>query len=525
MDDSPDSANILSLLTRDELAQVLAASGLVVSNFARRSKARLVSAILVAEDASVRERAFEAVERKVAARLDRRGEAQRRRATRRRETGDRVRERRQQEAGANEPSSGDPTRFLQLPSDEQAKECIREFLAATSADKLEEKICGVCAQRLRVNTHGFQELRLSAIPNIHRLKPRTPHPGHDLVSGYLLERAACRFLDDTEVEVSVCWRCRASLTAAGNDCPPMLSLANGLWIGSVPLQLQVLTLPEQLLIARLYPRVYVMKLFPKDRRGGFDPSCLQSALKGNVTTFELNTERVVAMVEGQLMPQPGVVLSKVLSVTYVDAGPLPKKWLRSTFRVRRHYVREALVWLQTHNRYYANIHIDHDRLEALPEDNIPDDILATMRQETDTAIIDIENDTYVPRDTMEVNDALGMDIDVPQEENVYAVDQGETLVIFYDSNTQLFHCQSLRLLDEERAPEVAHNELPADVVPLQYLGVMDTDLSNVTSSQLMMWGLANLWSSGKEGGYAVQHGSRPVADFGMSRRDLDSTLR
>ncbi len=57
--------------------------------------------------------------------------------------------------------------------------------------------------------------------------------------------------------------------------------------------------------------------------------------------------------------------------------------------------------------------------------------------------------------------------------------------------------------------------LGPDVIPLQYLGVMDTDLSNVTPSELMSWGLANLWREGREGGYVVRHGAHPVRDFGL----------
>lgn len=77
----------------------------------------------------------------------------------------------------------------------------------------------------------------------------------------------------------------------------------------------------------------MVKLFLKDRHGGFDPDFLQSAMVGNVTTFDFNMDRIVDMVEGRLLPQPAMVLSSVLSVTFVGAGPLPKRWLRSTFWV------------------------------------------------------------------------------------------------------------------------------------------------------------------------------------------------
>lgn len=43
------------------------------------------------------------------------------------------------------------------------------------------------------------------------------------------------------------------------------------------------------------------------------------------------------------------------------------------------------------------------------------------------------------------------------------------------------------------------------------------DLTRLTASDLLLWGLSNLWKSGKEGGYAARHGQEPVNDFGRRR--------
>lgn len=53
-----------------------------------------------------------------------------------------------------------------------------------------------------------------------------------------------------------------------------------------------------------------------------------------------------------------------------------------------------------------------------------------------------------------------------------------------------------------------------DVVPIQALGIEDTDLTNLSTHQLMLYALAN----GRDGerGYAVRHG-QPVSDFGVPR--------
>ena len=61
-----------------------------------------------------------------------------------------------------------------------------------------------------------------------------------------------------------------------------------------------------------------------------------------------------------------------------------------------------------------------------------------------------------------------------------------------------------------------------DVIPLQVSGNVDNDLTKVSASELMAWGLSNLSKEGKEGGYAVQHGHKPVSDFSKPRAGEDA---
>lgn len=51
------------------------------------------------------------------------------------------------------------------------------------------------------------------------------------------------------------------------------------------------------------------------------------------------------------------------------------------------------------------------------------------------------------------------------------------------------------------------------MIPLQYLGVHDVDQAQIPDSQLANYGLANLWSQGREGGYAVQHDWNALSEF------------
>ena len=53
------------------------------------------------------------------------------------------------------------------------------------------------------------------------------------------------------------------------------------------------------------------------------------------------------------------------------------------------------------------------------------------------------------------------------------------------------------------------------MIPLQTTGVIDVDLTNISSDELMVWGLKNLSDENKysEEAYDIWHGQQPVQDF------------
>ena len=52
-----------------------------------------------------------------------------------------------------------------------------------------------------------------------------------------------------------------------------------------------------------------------------------------------------------------------------------------------------------HNpKYYGDINIDKAHLDNLPEDDVPVEIMANIRQSTDTGIVEQESAGYVPQD-------------------------------------------------------------------------------------------------------------------------------
>jgi hypothetical protein len=103
------------------------------------------------------------------------------------------------------------------------------------------------------------------------------------------------------------------------------------------------------------------------------------------------------MLSGKLLPRPLSTLASVVAVTFIGTGKLPVHWLKSTFTVRRAIVREALVWLKANNtKHFGDVEISAENMDVLPEDDVPDELLAAVRQETDRSVLEQEMETYVP---------------------------------------------------------------------------------------------------------------------------------
>lgn len=351
-------------------------------------------------------------------------------------------------------------------------------------------MCGVCARLLSMKEYEMRELRLLDIPHKERLRPYIANADQNVVEGMLLEVEGVKLGSDGKTVTNVCKDCYRDLQSSKED-PPRYSLANNLWIGPRPVELEIMTLPEALLVAHVYPRVFTCKLWPKDGRGA-NADTLQLALRGNVTSFELNVDAVGKMIQGRMMPRPLAILPHLISITFVGQRKLTKSSIKQTFRVRRQVVLNALICLKRINtRYYGDVIISDDALQALPLDDVPKELVQTILQETDETVLDYENDTYVP-------------IDEEQEEDLTREEGGPENT--EDQEGELNACKQ---------PQVDIS-IASNVIPLQYLGQQDVELDRISANDLLAVGLSNLWEPGLEGAYAVKHGNRPVSTFGYN---------
>ena len=186
----------------------------------------------------------------------------------------------------------EPSKYLALPTEEEHKACYRRFYEVTSGAATSTGICGVCTRECGAMEESLNRMALSDGPNSYRLVFKTPHPAHDIYDGRLLQLEVVE-TDGQHTFISVCQACLDELWKPG-DKPPQCSLANNLWVGWIPWQLQGLTFPEQLLIAHFYPHVFVLKLFPKRQGSVRQASGLQNALRGNVSTYDMSIDGIAS---------------------------------------------------------------------------------------------------------------------------------------------------------------------------------------------------------------------------------------
>lgn len=190
--------------------------------------------------------------------------------------------------------------FLMVPSEDMIKKCVAVFIDRTSNEALSHATCAICAvDHLKTNTRG---IHVEDMLNKELFQPQTAHNSHQLTDGILLENAGVRKCERGQI-LTVCTGCEKD-TRVGKVLK--LALANGMWLGEVPMELQVLMLPEHVLTTKCLPATYMVKLFPK-KKGAKTWSSLgcNTGMRGNVSSYHLNVEDIADLVDPVVMlPSP-----------------------------------------------------------------------------------------------------------------------------------------------------------------------------------------------------------------------------
>ena len=272
----------------------------------------------------------------------------------------------------------DEENFLKPASPSVVDQCVSEFIDATGNEAVRQHVCMVCARE--VWGKEVERCAVDSIPNKCLLSPNEFHPAHVLTSGMLLERAVMD-REKGRLRGDICHDCSRAL---GNNKTPALSLANGMWIGDVPPELAILTLPEKMLVAKYFPAAYIVKLSPKQKGAShWSSSGMNSGVRGNVATYKLNVEDIMDVVDPKIMPPSAKILASVIGVIIIGPKNMPEHTMLGYFRVRRSCVREGLKWLFNHNPLYADSQLSESQLAELPENGVPREILEAARYSND----------------------------------------------------------------------------------------------------------------------------------------------
>lgn len=176
---------------------------------------------------------------------------------------------------------------------------------------------------------------------------------------------------------------------------PMLALANNLWVGGVPFELAILSKPERHLLSLGFTTASTYKLYPRSNR--YDPEALQTGYRGNVSTYRLDTKEIAKYMNPLKLPHHPELLASTIAVTFVGPGSRPVRCMKGLFRVSRRRVLAGFRCLKAINPLYADIELDMEALNRLPEDDIPDSIAVNVRVEETPSMAD-NNSAYVPKD-------------------------------------------------------------------------------------------------------------------------------
>jgi len=278
--------------------------------------------------------------------------------------------------------------FLKPQAQEIVEKCISNFIDRTGNNALATAICIACARELALC--DTQVMDVAEVPNSSWLIPQESHPKHHLTNGMLLHQSA---LTGTPARPRghICDEC---LTNLRKNRLPRLALANNMWIGDIPFELAVLTLPERVLIARNFPAAHIVKLFPL-KKGAPSTNC---ALRGNVSTYRLDMDEIADMVQGNIMPNPSQILASTIGVTIIGPKNVRERSMPGFLWVRRSRIRNALCWLQSNNPLYVDIIISEERLDAIASNGIPVEILNATRYSDNVEEVERERAGYVPED-------------------------------------------------------------------------------------------------------------------------------
>ena len=239
--------------------------------------------------------------------------------------------------------------FLDPPSHLDIARAEERWSSRHHTKMTDLQACIVCSIEIE-EYEDSRDMEIESIPNKILLAPEAYHPAHALYNGMLLDMTAVR------EEARGYWGrvCNTCLQDLQDAVPPVLSLANGSWVGPVPAALQGLTIAEQSLIA-LHPHTTYHIGFKGD-----PASPIPSVLRRSVHPMAVG-----CMDPAECLPAPLEVLNGAFCIDLPEGFAFNEASFECLM-VRRQKVLDALLWLKDNNRFYREVTISGERLGKLP---------------------------------------------------------------------------------------------------------------------------------------------------------------
>jgi hypothetical protein len=261
----------------------------------------------------------------------------------------------------------------------------RMFRKETSSETLREKTCACCAEAVlacecEVLPASSVNLELLKRPDdsadeaegenmdFHYIDPDCVPPEIPSFDGIdndvMLEPAGVIDAQNKEVCVQLCKCCLHSLA---REKMPQFALANHMFLGKCPPELENLTFIEESIISLCRAKLYLIQMRTDDSDTNDDvmPPNMQRGLRGHVIVYPQSPE----MVAKKLPPDINDIVTPVC-VLFIGSQPPTPAWLNKKAKlltVRADRIRSALVWLKAHNPLYKKIELNEAVIEEIRE--------------------------------------------------------------------------------------------------------------------------------------------------------------
>jgi hypothetical protein len=235
------------------------------------------------------------------------------------------------------------------PSKKDIELIVQGFCAATNPSLFMEAGCAVCGllfQLKYLTSLDDVDLKLDPLSVSGVTRQERASNSHVIkeIPGPVLD-PDCRH---------VCKQCIISLKKGKM---PKMSLANGLWLGKVPNELQDLKYAEMLLIARVRHNQCIVKVKASGRY----------KMRANAIVFENPIPKVY-----NLLPPPIRELDQILAFMFTGpCKPTKDDLKRTPLLVRRNKIAKALQWLILNHSDYEGVEISEDNLNQYPLEDVP----------------------------------------------------------------------------------------------------------------------------------------------------------